>query len=281
MLRPSGGVVTLHRMGPRPADVVVTLDGVARAPDDPLLRASDPMLVRGHGVFETMLLRSGRPCLLDAHLARLAASAAVVGLPVARPRQWRAAVGTAVARWLQYPGDDAVLRLVHGGECSFVTISGVPARAVAARERGIAAVTLKPGARGPVAGAKSLSYAVNSAALAEARRRGADDAVYLDDEGSVLEGPRSSVLIAVGETLLSPPPTLPILAGTTVAALFDTAPGCFYHPLSVTDLIAAQGVWLLSAVTLAARVHTLDGVALAPAPRAAEVAGLVDAAISG
>jgi 4-amino-4-deoxychorismate lyase len=36
---------------------------------------------------------------------------------------------------------------------------------------------------------------------------------------------------------------------------------------------------LLSSVTLAARVHTLDGVPLRQAHRAAEVTGLVDAAI--
>jgi 4-amino-4-deoxychorismate lyase len=35
----------------------------------------------------------------------------------------------------------------------------------------------------------------------------------------------------------------------------------------------------LSSVTLAARVHTLDGVALRPAPRALEMTALLDAAI--
>ncbi|MGU3499999.1 aminodeoxychorismate lyase [Mycobacterium sp. C31M] len=265
-------------MGPRSADVVVTLDGVPRTPTDPLVRAGDPMLTRGAGVFETMLVRAGRPCLLDAHLARLAGSAAIAGLAEPDLNRWRAAVQIALTRW-PHPAD-AVLRLVHGPETSFVSIAAVPDRALAARRDGVAAVTLDPGVRGEIAGAKSLSYAVNSAALREAHRHGAGDAVYVDRHGGVLEGPRSSVLIAVGEMLLSPPPTLPILAGTTVAALFDTADNCVYRPLTTADLIAAQGVWLLSAVTLAARVHTLDGVVLAPAPRADEVAHLVNLAIA-
>ena len=54
---------------------------------------------------------------------------------------------------------------------------------------------------------------------------------------------------------------------------------CDYRALRPADLVAAQGVWLVSSITLAARVHTLDGKALPAAPLAAEIAGLVDAAI--
>ncbi|TQK28935.1 aminodeoxychorismate lyase [Arthrobacter sp. SLBN-53] len=264
-------------MPPRSADVVVTLDGVVRSPSAPLVDATDPMLVRGAGVFETVLLRAGTPCLLDAHLGRLAVSAALVGLPAPDLRRWRDTIGVALAH---RPGD-GVLRLVHGPRVSFVTVSDVPERALRARRDGVAALTLDPGSRGRISGAKSLSYAVNSAALRYAQAHGADDVVYVDAAGTVLEGPRSSVVIAVGETLLSPPPALPILAGTTVAALFDIAPRCAYRSLTVADLVAAQGVWLLSAVTLAARVHTLDGVALAPAPGADGLARLVESAITG
>ena len=75
----------------------------------------------------------------------------------------------------------------------------------------------------------------------------------------------------------------PILCGTTQQALFEvaTAKGyeCDYRPLRPADLDAAQGIWLVSSITLAARVHTLDGRALQPAPCAAEIAELVDAAV--
>jgi 4-amino-4-deoxychorismate lyase len=262
----------------RSADVVVDLDGVVHEPAEPLVRAVDPVLTCGDGVFETTLLRDGRPCLLAAHLTRLERSAAIVGLPRPDPARWRAAVDIAAAHW--GAGADGVLRLVYGRGVALVTVSAVPPRVVTARREGLAAVTLNPGPREALAGAKSLSYALNVAALREAARRGADDAVYVDDDGVVLEGPRSSVVIAEGETLLSPPPSLPILAGTTVAALFDVAPSCAYRRLTVADLTAAQGVWLLSSVTLGARVHTLDGVALGPAPRADELTRLVDRAVS-
>ena len=54
---------------------------------------------------------------------------------------------------------------------------------------------------------------------------------------------------------------------------------CDYRALRSADLIAAQGVWLVSSITLAARVHTLDGKLLPAAPLADEFAELVDAAI--
>ncbi|PRC61645.1 aminodeoxychorismate lyase, partial [Mycobacterium sp. ITM-2017-0098] len=40
-----------------------------------------------------------------------------------------------------------------------------------------------------------------------------------------------------------------------------------------------QGVWLVSSITLGARVHTLDGKALADTPLADDMAALIDAAI--
>ncbi|MDO0974784.1 aminodeoxychorismate lyase [Mycolicibacterium frederiksbergense] len=265
-------------MAARSADVVVDLDGVRHGSTAPLVRAVDPVLTHGDGVFETTLLRAGRPCLLDAHLARLEHSASVAGLPGPDLDRWRAAVDIAAVQWDR--SVDGVLRLVHGRGASFVTVSAVPARAVAARRDGLAAVTLNPGPRGALTGAKSLSYALNVAALQEAARRGADDAIFVDHDGWVLEGPRSSVVIAQSETLLSPPPTLPILAGTTVAALFEIVTRSAYRPLRVADLLAAEGIWLLSSVTLSARVHTLDGVGLPPAPAAGELARLVDLAVS-
>lgn len=275
--------------------VVVTLDGEAIDSQAPSVYAYDPMLLRGDGVFETLLLRGGRPCLLGAHLARLAASAAITGLAAPEPSRWRHAVDAAVARWTD--AEDAVVRLVLGrgsatAHTAFVTVSAVPARAVEARRAGVAAVTLDRGlsalgtGRAPwsLSGVKSLSYAANAAALRHAERLGAQDVVFVGSDGTVLEGPRSAVLVAAADgALLTPPPSLPILPGTTVRALFDEARdrglACRGVPVHVSELVAAQGVWLLSSITLAARVHTLDGVPLPRTTRSAEVAGLVDAAI--
>ena len=226
----------------------------------------------------------------------------MMDLPAPDLPRWRAAVGVAVQRWLADGGDEGVLRLVYsrGRESgspptAFATIGAVPAPVADARSRGVAAVTLARGlsAEGAsdmpwlLAGAKTLSYAVNMAALRHAERHGAGDVIFVGSEGLILEGPRSTVVVAtdLGGTpaLLTPPPWYPILRGTTQQALFEVARNkgydCDYRALRPADLLAAQGVWLVSSITLAARVHTLDGKLLRPAPTADEFAQLVDLAI--
>ena len=282
--------------------VVVTLDRELHDPAVPLLFADDLAAVRGDGVFETLLVRDGRPCLLEAHLGRLTQSARMTDLPAPDLPRWRAAVAAGVARWTADGGGEGVLRLVYsrgreGGSLptAFATIGELPARVAAARRQGVAALTLARGlpAEGAadmpwlLAGAKTLSYAVNMAALRHAARHGAGDVIFIGSDGYVLEGPRSTVVIATeldgAPALLTPPPWYPILRGTTQQALFEVSRNkgydCDYRALRPADLVSAQGVWLVSSITLAARVHTLDGKLLPPAPLAAEFAELVDAAI--
>src|SRR5439155_14336485 len=50
-------------------------------PDEPVLHADDEALLRGRAAFETTRVYAGRPFKLDEHLARLAGSAARIGLP--------------------------------------------------------------------------------------------------------------------------------------------------------------------------------------------------------
>jgi 4-amino-4-deoxychorismate lyase len=284
--------------------VVVTLDGGLRDPAAPLLYADDLAAVRGDGVFESLLVRDGRPCLLGAHLARLTQSAKMMDLPAPDLARWRDAVAEAVAHWTAEAPDgagEAVVRLVHsrgresgGPATSYVTVGAVPPRVAVARRDGVAALTLARGlpsdaAELPwlLAGAKTLSYAVNMAALRHAERQGAGDVVFVSSDGFVLEGPRSTVVIATEVdgvlTLLTPPPWYPILRGTTQQALFEVARNkgydCDYRALRPADLVTAQGVWLVSSITLAARVHTLDGRPLRPTTLGAELAALVDAAL--
>ncbi|MBV8863504.1 MAG: aminodeoxychorismate lyase [Mycobacterium sp.] len=284
--------------------MVVTLDGEVHPPGTPLLFADDLAAVRGDGVFETLLVRQGGACLVEAHLGRLGHSAKLLDLPEPDLPAWRHAIDLATRRWEANTADEGAMRLIYsrgreGGSAptAFVTVNPVADRVAAVRRDGVAAMTLPrelPAAGVEampwlLAGAKTLSYAINMAALRHAARQGAADVIFVSSDGYVLEGPRSTVVIAAGRDasgdlcLLTPPPWYPILRGTTQQALFEVARGkgydCDYRALRVADLHAAQGVWLVSSMTLAARVHTLDGRALPRAPMAAAFAELVDAAI--
>ncbi|MDT5246775.1 MAG: 4-amino-4-deoxychorismate lyase, partial [Mycobacterium sp.] len=216
--------------------VVVTLDGELHDPAAPLLFADDLAAVRGDGIFESLLVRDGRPCLLEAHLGRLTQSARMMELPVPDLPRWRAAVATAASSWTDQGGQEGVLRLIYsrGRESgspptAFAMIGALAGRVAAARKAGVAALTLARGlpADGApdmpwlLAGAKTLSYAVNMAALRHAERHGAGDVIFVSSDGYILEGPRSTVVIATesgngagNPALLTPPPWYPILRGT-------------------------------------------------------------------
>jgi 4-amino-4-deoxychorismate lyase len=283
--------------------VIVTLDGQLHPPGTPLLFADDLAAVRGDGVFETLLVRDGGACLVQAHLGRLVHSAKLLELPPPDVTAWRHAIDLAARQWTSQTNDEAAMRLVYsrgreGGSTptAYVTVNPVADRISTVRREGLAAVTLPrelPSAGVEdmpwlLAGAKTLSYAINMAALRHAERHGAGDVIFVSSDGYILEGPRSTVMIATdgddgNVCLLTPPPWYPILRGTTQQALFSVARAkghdCDYRALRVADLFAAQGIWLVSSMTLAARVHTLDGRALPRAPLTAEFAELVDAAI--
>jgi 4-amino-4-deoxychorismate lyase len=127
-------------------------------------------------------------------------------------------------------------------------------------------------------GAKTLSYAVNMAAIRWAESRGADDAVYVGADGAVWEAGTSAVVACFGTgKLISPPPSVGILASISVARLFDAAGAAGWEvareELSVDDLFGADGVWLCSSLRFS-RVHTLDGKALPAAPAHEELARL-------
>ncbi|MGT2425187.1 aminodeoxychorismate lyase [Amnibacterium kyonggiense] len=246
-------------------------------PDGAVLQVRDLAATRGDGVFETMGVGAGRAQAVDAHLARLARSAAMLELPEPDEAAWRAATVAVAERLAEHA--EAFVKLVYtrgvegtGRPTGWVLGSPSPDHA-AARTTGIDVVVLDRGLAHDSAaelpwllqGAKTLSYAVNMAALREAKRRGADDALFVSSDGFLLEGPTSNLLLRRGDRLLTPATSLGILAGTTQAEAFEfgRAQGLTvaYEVLTREALDEADALWLLSSVRNAAPVRAVDGVA--------------------
>ena len=261
--------------------MLVFLDGTVTDPGQAQIRVDDLGLLRGDGVFETILVTDGQARELRPHLRRLARSSAMLDLPAPDLDAWERSAHQVIERWTG--GREMVLKLVYtrgvDGEpeakpTGFALGSPVPEDILRARAEGVAAITLERGfgpdlaERAPwlLLGAKPLSYGVNMAALREARRRGAEDVIFTASDGSVFEGPTSTVVLAKGRTLYTPPSVIGILPGTTQAALFRGAEKAGWavkiEPLRVADLTAGDGVFLASSVRTLVRVHTLDGVEL-------------------
>ncbi|HYS36222.1 MAG TPA: aminodeoxychorismate lyase [Pseudonocardiaceae bacterium] len=264
--------------------VLAMLDGTLADPDRPQLRVDDLGIMRGDGIFETVLVAAGKPREMGPHLDRLARSAAMLDLPEPDRDAWTACAQLALDNWTG--GDELALKLVYtrgidggnGTPTGFALAMDIAPTVLRQRQEGVAAITLErgiePGAaeRAPwlLLGAKALSYAVNMAALREAARRGADEVIFTEAGDSVLEGPTSTVIVADGHTLRTPPSTMGILPGTTQYALFRAAEQVDWtikvEPIPVADLYCADGVMLASSVRKITRVHTLDGTALTETP---------------
>jgi 4-amino-4-deoxychorismate lyase len=257
--------------------VLALLDGTLADPDAPQLRVDDLGVLRGDGVFETILVVDGKPRELGPHLDRLARSAAMLELPVPDRAAWERCVEAVLDAW-QSP-EEMALRLIYtrgpengdGTPTAYAMGSPIAEPVLRARETGVAALTLDRGfhpdlvAAAPwlLLGAKSLSYAVNMAAVRHAKANGADEVIFVAADGSVLEGPTSTVVVADGNTLRTTPPSSGILPGTTQGALFRAAEKAGWstkvEPLRVNDLRSADGLFLASSVRKITRVHTLDG----------------------
>lgn len=245
-------------------------------PSEPVLRADDDAILRGRAAFETLRVYAGVPFRLQAHLDRLASSSESIGLP---PLD-RAGLEEAAALVLPEPGGpDAVLRLVWtggpGGESplGLALLSDVPAWIEPVRERGARAISLlgfRATAPWLLPGVKSTSYAVNMAAEAEAKRRGVDEACFVDADGIVLEGTVTNVWWRTGDTLFTPSLDLGILAGVTRAALLELAPACGFrveegaYPLDA--LLAAEEAFTSSSVREVMPLVEIDGRQLGRGP---------------
>jgi 4-amino-4-deoxychorismate lyase len=248
------------------------------APDDPAIRADDEALLRGRAAFETLRVYGGRPFRLDVHLDRLEASAVAIGLPPV-DRNELARLSSLVL--VEAGAADAVLRLVwtagpvEGPPAGLALVSEVPDWIEVVRARGARAVSLL-GVRAAVPwllpGVKSTSYAVNMAAEAEARRRGAEEAIFVDGEGIVLEGTVTNVWWRTGETLHTPSLELGILAGVTRAALLELAPGAGYDVVEGTypleSLLGADEAFTSSSVREVLPLVEVDGTPLGRGPAA-------------
>ena len=243
-------------------------------PGTPVLTALDLAVTRGDGVFESINVGDGHPQALDAHILRFVRSAAMLDLPVPDADAWRAAVMAAAGALDPVPEafvKTVLSRGIEGGDTptgfAYATVSPDYA---AARIDGLRIVLLDRGLRSDVAdtspwllaGAKTLSYAINRAAVREAAKRGADDVVFVSSDGFLLEGPNASLVLLRDGRLLTPPTEAGILPGTTQADVFSWAPSRglepLYQPLRPRDLLDAEAAWLVSSVRNVVPIRAVD-----------------------
>jgi 4-amino-4-deoxychorismate lyase len=254
--------------------------------DEPIVHADDEAVLRGRAAFETLRVYGGVPFKLESHLVRLARSCERIGIEPPDAEEARELASLALAeagepnvalRFYRTPGRE------QGGTPGLLAlVNSLPPHLEDLRARGTKLVSLL-GARAEapwlLGGVKSTSYAVNMAAEAEARARGADDAVFVTDDELVLEGPVTNMWWRRGRTLFTPSLDLGILAGVTREALLELAPAQGYDVqegrFAVAELRAAEEAFTSSSVRELLPVVELDG---DPIPRG-EAASALQAAL--
>ncbi|MGY5765806.1 aminotransferase class IV [Brachybacterium sp. DNPG3] len=266
--------------------------GTGETPQPPYVQAdpsaaqllvTDLAATRGDGIFETVGVFDGVAVNLRPHLERLARSARMLELPEPDLEVMADAFAAAVDAAMADPAvaahpavPDLTVRIIvtRGVEGTGVPTCWIHAKQAddySAAQQGIRVDTLDRGipTTAPetspwlLAGAKSLSYAINMAATREAHRRGVDDVLFVASDGYCLEGPTSTLLIRKDGEYLTTPVDAGVLPGTSLGsiAVFVRGEGGVLREqlLTVADVAAADAAWLLSSVRLAAPITHLDG----------------------
>jgi branched-chain amino acid aminotransferase len=257
----------------------VWVDGRLVSPHDPSVRAHDHGLTVGDGVFETCVVRDGRPFALTRHLRRLVTSAQGLGLPTpddALLREAAAAVLDDRERRDGVPLAHGRLRITVTGGAGplgsgrddapptlLVLASPVP------RPEASTAVHVVPwvrNERSAVAGLKTTSYAENVVALARAHAHGASEALLANTRDELCEGTGSNVVVVVDGVAVTPPLDSGCLAGITRELLLEWAAeddvAIQERPVGMDELARAQEVLLTSSTRDVQPVHRVDDRAL-------------------
>jgi branched-chain amino acid aminotransferase len=243
---------------------LASVDGRIGPTAEATVPLKDDGLYRGDGAFEVIRLYEGTPFALADHLDRLERSSAAIELEFDR---------TALEREIdallaELGSADGQLRLIvtRGGRRLAMT-EPIPPHAETVR---LATVTYAPSVI--LNGVKSLSYAANMQATRLAQSQGADEAVLVRPDGTVLEPPTSSIFwVSPQGSLRTPALDNGVLESITrdrLVKALHVETGAW----PVADLHAAHEAFLASTTREIQAISAIDGIDLpeAPGPRTRE-----------
>lgn len=240
----------------------------------------------GDGIFETLRARGGHVTELAEHLARLRRSAD--GLDIELPADLDRIVADGIAEvlgaeGLAGPDGDASIRLTvtrgawtgrgllpPSGEASPGPTIAIQAWPVVPPAPGhleaglrLVASAIRRDPESPLAALKTTSRADYVHARLEARRAGADDALFLTVDGYLSEATSANLFLVRGDELATPDLGCAILPGTTRSWILGWAERAGLRPhegwLTTNDLAAADEAFLCSSVAGILPVTAFEG----------------------
>ncbi|HEV2791001.1 MAG TPA: aminotransferase class IV [Solirubrobacterales bacterium] len=243
---------------------LVSVDGTIGPTAAATVPLKDDGLYRGDGAFEVIRLYEGKPFALVDHLDRLERSAAAIELSFDRGAL-EAEIGALLAQ--AGPVEGQMRLIVTRGGRRIAATEPIPPHP---KTVSLVSVTYCPTVI--LNGVKSLSYAANMQATRIAKGQGADEAVLIRPEGTVLEPPTSSVFWVSSEGTLRTPAldggVLESITRDRMIKALDVEEGSW----DVEDLRNASEAFLASTTREIQAVSAVDGnvFAAAPGPRTRE-----------
>jgi len=226
------------------------------------------VLLYGKGVFTTIAIRDGEPFLWDKHWRRLVRDAKKIGIDLVDHSE--ASSCDELAKKLRETScvegraritfhDETASELWSEGSEKRITLSIItaPPRNIAKPFR----LTISPfpvNSQSPLCGVKSCNYLENILALDEARERGFDEAIRVNERGTVTGGCVSNIFWARDSQLFTPSLSTGCLAGTTREFVMER----FYCRESEADvevLTRADAIYLTSAGLGIAAISEFEG----------------------
>lgn len=231
------------------------VDGAWVHPPQATISIHDLAILRGYSAFEALRTYDQRPFHLPEHLERLVRSAEMIDLALPCTREEIAAVVREIIARNPYR-HAAVRMLVTGGESEngimaagqpklLVMIDPLGARDLHRFATGIFLITTR--LQREVPEAKTSNYTSAIRALKEAARRGADDALFVNEREHVQEATRSNFFIFRGDTLITPREE--VLLGITRNVVLELARGRFAieeRPILLAELALADETFVTS-----------------------------------
>lgn len=212
------------------------LGGIVTDPALMVLPLDDHMVHRGHSVFDTATLTHGMLYQLDPHLDRFLRSAelARISLPFPRERLRQIILETAAASgrregsvryWLSAgPGGYGLGPAECIGSSFYVIVFKQEAYPESYYSQGIKVVTSQVPIKPPLfARIKSTNYLPNVLVVLEAKDRGADNGVFIDQRGMVAESSNMNVAFVTKGRVFHHPPFDAILSGITIHRVLQFA----------------------------------------------------------
>jgi branched-chain amino acid aminotransferase len=240
---------------------IASVNGRITPSEEALIPVTDDGLLRGDGGFEVLRLYGGRPYAVAEHAARLTRTCEGLKLDA----DIEALVAESEALVGEAGPVDALLRwVVTRGGRRIAIVEPLPARK---QELRVLPMPYSPSI--VLDRLKTLSYAANMLAGRIAREQGFDEALFVDGEGTVLEGPTWTFFWVREGRIHTPPLAQPILASITRARVLEE---CEVVELdcSAGELAAADEAFAASTVREVTPIVAIGQRSLAAGPVTAQ-----------